>query len=113
MVGRRAYRRIGVNDIDRNQLVEAAIANGKPDWGGGCLDPNVPQGYVFANGKLTWEERAGQYHHNFGVFMRSWLAPCVTEPQLLRVKGPEPLRLLLVNLCHLGKWSFPGLNQLL
>ena len=29
MVGRRAYRRIGVNEIDRNQLVEAAIANGK------------------------------------------------------------------------------------
>ena len=37
----------------------------------------------------------------------------VTEPQLLRVKEPEPLRLLLVNLGCLGKWSFPGLNQLL
>ena len=37
----------------------------------------------------------------------------VTEPQLLRVKEPEPLRLLLVNLGYLGKWSFPGLNQLL
>ena len=28
MVGKRAYRRICVNDIDRNQLVEAALAYG-------------------------------------------------------------------------------------
>lgn len=37
----------------------------------------------------------------------------VTEPQLLRVKEPEPLRLTLVNLGCLGKWSFLSLNQLL
>jgi len=27
-------------------------ATAKPDWGGGCYDRNVPQGYVFANGEL-------------------------------------------------------------
>ena len=41
------------------------------------------------------------------------VVPLVTEPQLLRVIELEPLRLLLVNLVYLGKWSFPGLNQLL
>ena len=37
----------------------------------------------------------------------------VTEPQLLRVKEPEPLRLTLVNLGCLGNWSFLSLAQLL
>ena len=37
----------------------------------------------------------------------------VTEPQLLRVKKPERLRLRPVDLGCLGKWSFLALDQLL
>jgi hypothetical protein len=64
-----------VKSATQQAVAEGRLCVIKPDWGGGCADPNVPQGYVFADGRLTWSERAGQYHHNFGVFMRSWLMP--------------------------------------
>jgi len=63
--------------VTQRAACEGRLSVVKPDWGGGCADPNVPQGYVFANGQLTYEERAGQYHHNFGVFLRSWLTPWI------------------------------------
>lgn len=82
MVGRRAYRRIGVNDIDRIQLVEAAIANGKT---GSVLGLDIAKNEIVAC--VRWGD---------GSFERPW-----------KFVNPGQIH-LLVELCQLLKSKCDG-----
>ena len=84
MVGKRAYRRICVNDIDRNQLVEAALAYGST---------GTVMGFDIAKHEIVACVRWGQ-----GCFERPW-----------KIVNTDEIG-LLVELCSLLKSKCDGFS---